>query len=133
MDGDLRKLFKKNLTAAHWTSVETGTTAQGVPDCEYCFPGGHQGWVECKATRGWAVTMRPEQVGWLLWRSRVGGRSFIAVRQLGKGRDNLWIFHGSRASDLKASGLRGAEELYMAGGGPAKWDWEMVQTILEGL
>jgi hypothetical protein len=137
MDGDLRKLFSRNLPMAQWTPIETGTTAQGVPDSEYCFPGGLQGHVEHKRTLGWQVGMRPEQVGWISRRARLGGRVFIAVRQLGtqrgisSKRDVLWLFHGLDAAKLSLEGLRGADPLLEMPGGPGRWDWGTVRIVLE--
>lgn len=134
MDGDLRKLFSRNMREGQWTPIETGTTSQGVPDSEYCFPGGRQGHVEHKRTLGWTVGLDPEQVGWLTRRARLGGRCFVAIRQMGtKGRDVLWIFRGADAGTLRAEGLRGsAQPLLVAEGGPDRWDWGRVRAVLEG-
>lgn len=131
-DGSLRQIFSKKMPEAMWTSIESFSTGRGIPDVEYCFPGGQAGWIELKLTRGWAVGMRPEQVAWLERRSRLGGRSFIAIRQLGKARDGLWLCHGQDARLLMTEGLRGAEKAAVGhwGGGPAGWDWAMVRAAL---
>lgn len=112
------------MPMAQWTPVETGATSQGVPDHEYCFPDGDQGWVEFKAAHAWAVIIRPEQVGWLLRRYRLGGRCFIAVRRT---LNELWIIHGRDAATLKSDGLKGIRPLLMC---PEPWDWRQVEKIL---
>jgi len=123
MDGHLRRLFRRNLPEAQWTSIETGSTAAGVPDCEYIFPGGYQGWVEFKAARKDRVIIRSEQVGWLLTRSRMGGRCFIAVR-----RDReLMIYDGGQAAELKDRGISRIGWRYY---GLTPWDWAAVKQLL---
>jgi hypothetical protein len=123
-DGGLPKMFRQHLSAAQWTPVETGATSQGVPDHEYCYPGGKQGWVEFKSSMAWAVIIRPEQVGWLLRRHRMGGRSFIAVRRQ---LSELWMIEGGEAARLKADGLKGVHPLLVC---HEPWDWAQVEKIL---
>lgn len=132
MDGDLRKLFSTRMKSAQWTPIETGTTSQGVPDSEYCFSGGRQGHVEHKRTLAWAVVMRPEQIGWLLRRSRLGGRCFVAVRRINRGDDELWLFAGVDAAKVGAGGLRAVDPLLLCTGGPDRWDWAAVERVLRG-
>lgn len=125
MDGDLRWLFRQNIPSAQWTSVETGLTAAGVPDSEYCFDGGASGWVEAKKIDGWVVTLRPAQIGWLVRRARLGGTCFVAVR---KG-DYLWVRPGSEAREMREVGLKGCPSY---AGGPRGWPWREVEKILRG-
>lgn len=128
MDGDLRILFRKNMPAGQWTTVETGGTAQGVPDSEFCFPLGAQGWVEHKKSDGWAVKIRPEQIGWILRRVRMGGRVFVAIRRK---RDELWLVRGRDVEILLDGGLRAiSAPLGVWSGGPGRWDWAEVQKLL---
>jgi len=130
-DGSLRTIFRDHIKRPQWTPIETGATAQGVPDMEYCFPGGVQGWVENKKTGGWAVTVRAEQVGWLLRRARMGGRCFIAIRRLNGKSDELYMVHGRDAEQLQDRGLKGANFILGTwSGGPAKWDWAAVERLL---
>jgi hypothetical protein len=138
-DDGLRAVLRAHLGRAQWTSVETPGTGRGTPDCEYCLPGGVQGWVECKAVRrGWAVKFKIGQVAWHLRRARVGGRSFIAVRRRIAGwGDELWLVPGRYAGELEEGGLKRIAEARFAGpgrgyweGGPSKWDWEAVARAL---
>ena len=135
MDGGLRKLFRERFPEAHWTSVETGGTGLGIPDSEYCFPGGVQGWVEFKLTRARAVRVSPEQVAWAERRSRVGGRVYLAVRcQALPGprraaRDALFLYGGTQARAVLLDGLQ-AHPLGSWVGGPARWDWTEVKSLL---
>lgn len=127
-DGNLRKIFRQYLQEAHWQSIETGAVGPGVPDSNFCFPKGKEGWIEFKQTAGWRVTLRPGQVGWLLRRARNGGRVFVAVRQ--SKNDTLWIAHGRHAATLLDKGLRSDLWLGSWKGGPAEWDWSAVKNIL---
>lgn len=134
VDGGLRALFRKNLPTAMWQSIETGGTGLGVPDAYYCFPNGVCGWIEFKLTKGYAVGLRPEQVGWAERHSRMGGRTTIAVRrhaEAGKRRaavDELYLFEGTEARQLKESGLnRLAADFYTPF---SEMDWEKVEEFL---
>lgn len=141
-DGGLRKEFRKHLPAFHWQSVETGGTGQGVPDSNFCAPGGIEGWVEYKQTDGYAVTLLPEQVGWLSRRARMGGRVWIAVRRWHNGGpkrgpavDELYLFPGGLAVAAKLGGLRAptvAQRASAWAGGPGGWDWLAVAARLTG-
>lgn len=141
-DAGLRSLLHTHLRAGfHWQAVETGLTAAGVPDTNFCS-GGVEGWVECKATREWAVTLIPEQVGWLTTRARRGGRVFIAVRRVasagprkGPAADELWLIRGALAREAREGGLRGLPPSALLGvwpGGPGAWDWPRVSALLLG-
>lgn len=138
-DGNLRKLFQKHLPEAHWQAVESFSTGQGMPDANYCFPGGAEGWIENKQTSGWTVDMRPEQIAWLERRSRLGGRTFIAVRRQvptgprrGAAVDGLWLYLGSQARELASRGLKNPkdEPLFKWSGGPANWNWPDIKAWL---
>ena len=143
-DGNLRPLFRQRLREGfHWVSVETGGTGRGIPDSEYCArrPDGTSvsGWIEYKQTTGWNVTLRPEQVAWHRVRWERGGRSLVAVRrwpEAGVRRaaaDELWIFEGRWAPDLREGGLRsGIPALYIGEGGPSQWDWDLIRCVLLG-
>lgn len=167
-DGDLRKLFRQAMPQAQWTTIETGAVAQGVPDAEFIFPPpvvpkyrpstpgyidiyprtggpGVSGWIEFKQTGGWAVTLRPEQIGWLSRRVRHGGRAFIAVRRKAAGgprtpkADELYLIpltHPSQPAELRDRGLKdlGIRLVWHATwtGGPGVWDWTEVAKILNG-
>jgi hypothetical protein len=135
VDGELRKLFTQHLRTAQWTPIETGMTMQGVPDSEYYFPGGAQGWVEHKRTEGWRIAKSkawPFQVAWISRRVRLGGRAFVAVRRK---RDELWLVPGSEIRQLADRGLGELDPLKISVwlGGPTKWDWVAVEAILRGV
>jgi len=137
-DDGLRRLFRQNLPMVHWISVETGVTDPGVPDLNGCAQN-VEFWIECKATKGWAVTLRPEQIGWLDRRTRAGGRTFVAVRRhcdprvrTTKEADEIWLYPGHLARRLKLLGLRNNPPLAHFTGGPANWDWERLGIILLG-
>lgn len=135
-DGGLRPLLRQRLPQVHWTTVESGALAPGTPDCEGCIDG-VSFWIECKQTAGWACTLRPEQVGWLLRRSRAGGRCFVLTRRMsasgprrGPATDQLWLHPGASATLLRAGGLRQADALGLWAGGPARWNWDRLLAEL---
>lgn len=144
VDNNLRPLFRKHVPKpCHWQSVETGQISRGVPDSNFCAEG-VEGWVEMKATRGWTVGLRPEQIGWLLTRARHGGRVFVAVRRQSSTCDDLYVFDGACAEILRVGGIPAGAALtpnavpYLRGrpcrghwtGGPARWDWPAVRLAL---
>lgn len=135
IDGGLRKLFRQHLPMFHWVSVETGLTEQGVPDSNFCFSE-IEAWIEFKKTGTNKVPLRSEQVGWLMRRSRAGGKTFVAVRHRhvggplkGPAVDRLLIFPGNSAKDLLLTGLKN-RPLFEGQGGPSAWDWEKVKSVL---
>ena len=138
IDGGLRPIFRNKLKAGwHWQSIETGGTGLGVPDSNFCC-NGVEGWVEFKQTDGWTVDLRSEQVGWIRTRRQRGGRVFVAVRRKNQGGprrgapvDELWLWDGSLSSELRNGGLRINEPyLYRGEGGPEKWNWKTIGSIL---
>lgn len=138
IDGELRPLFRQHLRAGiQWTSIESGGTGGGIPDSEFCAEGGLQCWCEFKQTTGWTVTLSKEQSAWHTVRHLRGGRSLIAVRrwpEAGVRRapaDELWIFLGRHAAELRAGGLRaGVPCLGIWEGGPSRWDWDAVRRVV---
>lgn len=126
-DGGLRTLFRQHLPKFHWTSIESPLTGMGTPDANYCYES-NEGWVEFKQTKGWTVTLRVEQVGWLLRRTRAGGRTFVAVRR----NDELFLFRGADAKLLREKGIKAVQPLAHETGGPASWGWLWIDTILMG-
>ena len=148
IDGGLRQIFRKHLRDVHWCTIESPLTEGGIPDTNFCADG-VEGWIECKKTEGWAVTLRPLQVGWLLRRSRAGGRALVAVRRRcpagprSPAADELWLLAGAAARELKAHGLPRtdgvrwrsppwppATHLGRWAGGPRGWDWPAVRRVL---
>ncbi len=138
-DGDLRKKFQEFLPEFHWQSVETWSTGQGVPDCNYCCTM-IEGWIEFKKTEAWRVDVSPEQVAWMERRMRSGGRCFVGVRRknsggpkLGKPVDELWLFDGRAIRDLKTKSLRDIPLNFLltkSKNGPSGWDWSKVRELL---
>lgn len=138
-DGELRKIFQKFIPNFHWQSVETWSTGQGVPDCNFCGFG-KEGWIEFKKTEAWSVNVGPEQVAWMERRIRNGGNCFVAVRRknsggprLGKAVDELWLFDGPAIRDLKTKSLRDVPLNFLLdfwSGGPSGWNWPKVVKLL---
>jgi len=136
IDGGLRSLFRQNLPHFDWTSIETGGTGRGVPDSNYCYHG-TEGWIEYKQTIGHAVTLMPEQIGWIARRCRAGGRVFIAVRQRAAAgprreqRDILWLIPGCDAVIAKTGGLKNEAPTWQQyHNGPTNWDWREIANHL---
>jgi hypothetical protein len=136
-DGDLRTLFRIRFREWQWTSVETAGTASGVPDSEFCTPGGVQGWIEFKLTHINKVAIRPFQVAWLDRRCRYGGNAWIAIRRQPNslresGVDQLILMNGDQAKALYEIGIDGTKRVEWEGG-LGNWNWTEVGNILQGL
>lgn len=135
IDGGLRKIFRANLPHFDWVSIESGLTGSGIPDSNACY-NGIEFWVEYKLSQSNKVTLRPDQVGWHMRRSRKGGRTFIAVRfkhsggiRRGKPMDTLLLYRGRDAKSLAINGLMlDAIGIWM--NGPGKWDWDDISQKL---
>lgn len=140
-DNGLRPEMRTHLRPlGFWiTTIETGLVTQGVPDFNYLLDGGIEGWVECKATDGYAIKFKPMQVGWHERRYRMGGRTWIAVRRKTRGGprqgaavDELYMIPGCRVIEARDSGLECGHARCMGAGGPARWDWSEVRQLLIG-
>lgn len=141
-DGNLRRIFREAFPSWHWQPIESLMTGNGTPDANCCFAG-REFWIEYKATSGYAIKVRPEQVGWHLRRARSGGVTFFAVRRSRPegprvpAVDELWLFAGADAAKLATNGLNGANplgwwEASPAHLGPRGWDWDGVSRVLLG-
>jgi hypothetical protein len=85
--------------------------------------------LELKAAKHWKINLRPEQVAWHMQRSRVGGRTFIAVRRQNEKHDELHLIAGLHAAFLKENGLERTSDIYWEGG-PRAWNWLRIESIL---
>ncbi len=130
-DGGLKDIFRLHLSHFDFQPIEMFLLAAGVPDLNFCHAG-VDGWIELKRTTAWALTVRPAQVGWIERRLRSGGRVFIATRRLRRDADELWLHHGSAARHLAEGGLRAVEPLGRWGGGPSRWGWLGIESLLLG-
>jgi Holliday junction resolvase len=131
IDGGLSGIFQSHLPKGiHWVRIESGFTMRGIPDANYCF-NKKEGWVEFKVTHGNIVGLRPEQVGWLLRRSRAGGRCNIAVRKKTRSVDELYLIPGKDADRVKETGLKEILTGWCIwDGGPANWNWKTIESVL---
>jgi hypothetical protein len=129
MDGNLRRIFRTNIRAVHWVSIESPSTEPGIPDLNGCY-NGVEFWVENKLTHGFAVSnILPEQIGWHLRRVRAGGRTFVAVRRSKPRVDELYIIAGSNIARLAEAGLTATPLLGKWAGGPARWGWSDILPL----
>jgi hypothetical protein len=134
-DGDLRSIFRRKLPGRPWSPIESGSTTLGLPDAEYAAPGGVSGWLETKQTHTLRVVFRPLQTHWLAQRAALGGRCAVAIRRRPaarklEGLDELWLVDGSLAFQLEAEGLSPSLALCVGAGGPASWNWAIVEQFL---
>jgi len=140
-DGGLRAEVQRWLRKPDWmwTPIETGGTHSGVPDSYWTHPASRtSGWVEHKATDGWAVEVRPHQAGWIGRHVRAGVRVHIAVRARGVGSsggagDSLWLIRGSAVSELQELGLERLPSWAVLGvwrGPPREWAWAEIAAEL---
>lgn len=144
-DDGLRAIMRKHLLARGFllTPIETGGVTSGVGDVYWTnIESKAHGWIECKATSGWAVSFRPHQLGFYRRLVACGARSTVAVRARGKGSaggrgDALWLLRGSAATMLSEKGL----SFFRAGspdllgwwpGDPKTWPWTEIAGHLLG-
>jgi len=125
-DGELRKIYRKYLRGGDLLAIETGGTASGVPDTNWCKKG-VEVWIENKKADHWRAEIRPMQIGWCERRLFNGGRVFCAVRRNGT---ELWLFHGSKMRYLADSRLDQVPCYGHWDGGAARWDWAAIEQIL---
>jgi hypothetical protein len=128
-DGGLRPMFRQRLRGFMWVPVETPISGGGVPDHHWAKDG-ISGWNEYKRAQGYKIKFRPEQIGWHLSYARHGGRSFIIVRHLNNVTDDLYIYPGALAGELKLRGLKERSFILHHVGSPSAWDWEGIAKAL---
>ncbi len=126
-DGGLRPMFKTKLPHYFFIAVENPISGGGVPDHHWCCRG-ISGWNEYKVVSGLVISFRPEQIGWHKKYARYGGRSFIIIRKVNKkAGDELWIYRGA---DADKHMMKFEEPLLKFEGGPARWDWLLIDKTL---
>jgi len=134
-DGGLRGIFQKQFPGWHWSTIEVGSTAGGIPDNEFCTPDGVQAWIELKWTDRYYTQIKPLQVAWLMRRWRYNRGCWIAVRRTPKtkqeaGVDQLWFMDGGQAESLHDYGLDGVSAWHWDGG-PSNWNFAEVESIIK--
>lgn len=140
IDGGLWALLRSHMPHADWQRIETGGTGRGIPDVNGCL-GGTETWLELKATAGWAVAIRPEQVAWAERRTRAGGRVLLVTRRRctpgprRKGADEIWIHRATDIRYVSMLGLKagnGPRPILMYEGGPQSWLWPAIEEVIFG-
>jgi len=117
--------------------VESASVASGIPDLHYCASGA-AGWLELKATSGWAVEIAPAQVAWAEAYARHGGRVFLTVRRYcttGPRRiaaDELWLYRAPLVRTVMVGGLKAEIPTLYLTGGPSRWNWLLIEQLLCG-
>ena len=100
------KRIKINASNIHWTRIEA-ITPVGIPDLNGLFNDPKKGcgefWVELKCTSTNVVKLSPGQISWHMYRSKLGGKSFIMAETLGQ--RGISLYSGGRTLDLATSGL----------------------------
>lgn len=118
-DGNLRPLFRSNLSTFFWMSIEPIPSEKGAADSYYC-KGGKNGFIEFKvATANKIKSLKVEQVTWHMKLSRFGGRSLFAVRR----KNELLLVKGHEAAVLKEFGLDHCLSLKAF---KRPWPWEEI-------
>lgn len=128
-DAHLRQLFPRHLSQVHFVAVETGGTGRGIPDLNGCF-NGIEFWIELKRARYWRIDISAEQCAWAERRLRAGGRVFVAVRRQSERVDELYLYHGAVARQLRTDRLDAVPCLGTWPGGPKRWNWTQILSVL---
>jgi Holliday junction resolvase len=113
---------KRNFQA---TRLETWATP-GVPDVVLLDEKGDFHFIELKATSSKAVDLRPHQVAWLC--NHRHGSVWVLVKKLKtkKLEQQLFLFDGSDAMDLKLEGLKFTPKLHQI----KDFDWSEVFNLI---
>lgn len=137
-ESNLWQRVQKGLgSMGHLQRIESGLTAGGIPDVNYCLLG-CEGWIELKhgepVARAATVVFRSQrgldsdQIQWLRWRRQCGGRAFI-LTQVGK-----WVFliDGKLAGKFNLSTMEEllAMSIWRRSGGIRAADWEALAEVL---
>ena len=101
----------RNLKA---TRLETWAMP-GVPDVVLCDEFGQFHFIELKATAGNAVDLRPHQVAWLTNHGHASVWVMVKKHKTKNQPEQLFLYPGSEAVDLKLEGLKVEPALHMAG------------------
>jgi len=90
-ENEMYHWLKDKFPQACWQRIET-SAGSGVPDLNYCFPDGREGWIELKGTNSISfkrtkgerlkgqlcrVSLRPAQLAWHLDRLAHQGKVFV--------------------------------------------------------
>ena len=116
------KNSKRNFQA---TRLETWATP-GVPDVVLLDEKGNFHFIELKATSSKAVDLRPHQVAWL--GNHKHGSVWVLVKKLKTKKldQQLFLFDGSDAMDLKLEGLKFTPKLHQI----KDFDWSEVFNLI---
>lgn len=131
-DGGLARLLTTHLPEADWQRIESAGVGRGIPDLNGCRDA-VEVWIECKRTAGWVLDKRNRrraQVAWHERRLRAGGRVFVAVRQTGLRRDDLWLYTGAALRDLVDGCRLDAAAPLLGHWAWGAWDWAAVRVLL---
>ena len=101
----------RNLKA---TRLETWAMP-GVPDVVLCDEFGQFHFIELKATAGNAVDLRPHQVAWLTNHGHASVWVMVKKHKTKNQPEQLFLYPGSEAVDLKLEGLKVEPALHIAG------------------
>lgn len=82
----------------------------GVPDVVLCDESGKFHFIELKATAGNAVDLRPHQVAWLTNHGHASVWVMVKKRPTKNAPEQLFVYRGSGAVDLRMEGLNGSVE-----------------------
>ena len=120
-ESNLWRLVRDHLPKIHWQRIETGSTAQGVPDLNGCFEG-QEFWVELKAVRGNQLGLRPMQISWLAQRAMHGGKCFV----LGRKKQTIRLFRVNSLSDVKGLKWTSPHTIELS----SPFTWELLHEAL---
>ena len=112
----------RNLKA---TRLETWAMP-GVPDVVLCDELGNFHFVELKATAGNAVDLRPHQVAWLTNHGHGSVWVMIKKHKTKNQPEQLFLYRGAEAVDLKMEGLKAEPYHHVAG----TVDWQKVFDLI---
>lgn len=115
----MREAIRRSSRDIDATRIETYATP-GLPDVVLCDEHGRFHFVELKAARSNAVSLRPHQIAWLTRHRRAS--VWVLIRKTSV-LDQLYLYPGSAAVELRAKGLAGVLPHFYCEG---RIDWNAV-------
>lgn len=117
--------IEKSSRTITGTRLETWATP-GIPDVLLCDEDGNFHFVELKATAGRAVELRPHQVAWLSKHQHASVWVLVKKLKTKNQPEQIFLFHGRDAMDLKLEGLKVDPILHSDDGFP----WEEILQLI---
>lgn len=121
----MKTAIKNSSRKLKTTRLETWAMP-GIPDVLVCDEQGGFHFVELKSTAGKAVDLSPHQVAWLSNHSHASVWVIVRKIKTKKQDEQIFIYHGKKAMDLKLEGLKTEPDLHFV----KAYSWEDIFNLI---